>query len=190
MPPFGAEKDEPSSKPLPFLNFKSHDSSGPVAAGKLGPFGVEAAESMPGRSRNLSVKPSRRFEGGSHASLVPVLKRPSETNVLWGEEPAESEDVGKASDSSSSGESENAYRGTSRTVFSMGWHSILDLKRATFWNEKASQPAQKKRRYNNTGRAAAASYARKNIAGFKQNGLDPKRLEGLTGSTQCQCFLV
>lgn len=49
---------------------------------------------------------------------------------------------------------------------------------------------QKKRKYNNMGRAANASYLRKNHAGqFKQNGVDPGRIQRLFQADSCQCSL-
>ena len=50
---------------------------------------------------------------------------------------------------------------------------------------------QKKRKYNNTARAEAASYTRKTNAGhFKSNGIDPGRVQRLFRAESCQCSSV
>ncbi|CAK9093328.1 Uncharacterized protein SCF082_LOCUS43905 [Durusdinium trenchii] len=118
--------------------------------------------------------------------------QPSLSSVLWGEEPEEAgHDVRQPLSESSSG-SEADYRGSAQTVFSMGWNSLLDLKKATFWKEGVnSAPEKKKRKYNNTERAAMASYSRQSSAGhFKENGVDPGRLQKLFKLPSCQCANV
>ena len=182
MPPFGVEQAEVAkNKPLPFLSFKSHDPVKPKK--RSGPFGAEPAE----ETSSKPLKPQPGFLSSGKRCAVS-----SSSTVLFGNEPAEGdEESGAASDSSSSW-SEGAFKGKERTVFSMGWHSMLDMKRSSFWKENVDDKAPKlKRKYDNTGRSAAASYARKTSSGlFKQNGLDPERLERLVGSKSCQCFLV
>ena len=124
MPPFGVEKEEaPGSKPLPFLSVQSHDPVKHLPAPGL--FGSEPAErvSGPAPTKNPS---SHRFQSRPQPSL---------SSVLWGEEPEEAgHDVRQPLSESSSG-SEADYRGSAQTVFSMGWNSLLDLKKATFWKE-------------------------------------------------------
>ena len=180
MPPFGVEKEEKKSLKAPFLSLKSHDPVRPTDSGVTGPFGAETSEQSSTGARSNSAQ-SRKPPG-------------TRSTVLWGAEPEENEqaNAGPASESSSS-ESETVYRGTSQTVFSMGWHSMMDLKKASFWKENIDGDGvrQKKRKYNNTSRAAVASYTRKNNAGqFKNNGVDPGRIQRLFRAESCQCYLV
>lgn len=94
---------------------------------------------------------------------------------------------------SSSGEDLNGenYKGTSKTVFSLGWHSLMDFKKGTFWNRNLDEPDTKpKRTYDNSVRAAAASYSRQQSAGaYSKNGKDPARIEGLVALASCHCSL-
>lgn len=173
MPPFSGEREEKPTKPLAYLNFKSHDSGGPSTRASSGPFGAEPAEPASASSRKPAAAP----------------KPSPKASAIFGDE-LEEGDAGPSSESD--GESESAYHGASQTVFSVGWHSMMDIKKASFWKENMdSQPEKKKRKYNNSQRAATASYSRKQSEGtFKQNGTDPARLRRLVGSMKCQCFLV
>ena len=83
------------------------------------------------------------------------------------------------------------YQGSSQTVFSLGWHTLLDLKKSSFWKENMDTvPAKKKRKYNNSSREANAAYARKESEGaYSRNGLDPARLQKLFELPSCQCSL-
>lgn len=178
MPPFGVEREEaPKSKRLPFLSQKSHD---PVRASTSasGPFGSEGCES----SEPLPHRPSK--------SIHP-RNLTQQSLVLFGSEPDEDEAEPGSSGESNDGFDYEAYRGKSQTVFSVGWQSLLDLKKASFWKDSGEPQPKKKRKYNNASRSATATYSRKNSSGqFKQNGIDPARLERLYGATTCHCFLV
>ena len=183
MPPFGAEKEEaPNSKPLPFLSVRSHDRVKQLPS--CGPFGSEPAESFSGPP---SKKPCSQPSQSRH--------QPSTRSVLWGAEPEEVDNevnIGQPLSGSSSG-SEGEYRGSANTVFSLGWNTLLDLKKASFWKESVNTVIsdKKKRKYNNTERAAMASYSRQNSAGyFKENGVDVARLQKLFALPTCQCALV
>ena len=177
MPPFGVEREEaPKSKRLPFLSQKSHD---PVRASTSasGPFGSEGCES----SEPLPHRPSK--------SIHP-RNLPQQSLVLFGSEPDEDEAEPGSSGESNDGFDYEAYRGKSQTVFSVGWQSLLDLKKASFWKDSGEPQPKKKRKYNNASRSATASYSRKNSSGqFKQNGIDPEKIGTFVWSNHLPLFL-
>jgi len=184
MPPFADEREEKQSCKKPFLSLRSHDPVRPTNSGITGPFGAEPSEGSAKQGPCGSTRPS------SSASS----RQPPTHPVLWGSEPEENDEQTTRSGESegSSGESETVYQGTSKSVFSIGWHSLMDMKKVSFWKENMDddQVSKKKRKYNNMGRAANASYLRKNHAGqFKQNGVDPGRIQRLFQADSCQCSL-
>lgn len=205
MPPFGVEKEEPADeKRLPYLSLGGLPSRPKRAAS--GPFGAESSEHVTEpvqgsqQARPRREAPTSSSHGPFHAEPDEVLGRtttssqgktrpPRSLSGIFGSEPAEESSVEPESDSS---EDEQAnFRGTSQTVHSLGWHSLLDLKKATFWKGNMdSAPTKKKRRYNNSNRQAQAAYARKNTEGaFQRNGVDPQRLKKLFELPSCQCPL-
>lgn len=202
---FEQEEDlSSSSKPLPYLRYKSHDPkpTGPVGGG---PFGSEPAEqsgakaSVPKRTRlatptnapgpfqdevdEVQNNPGFQF-GGEPSPRAPRL---------FGEEPGEhSEDEESLAGSSSSERSETAFQlRTTKTVFALGWHTIMDMKKGSFWKKHLDERQEaKKRRYNNSGRATTAAYARQKSKGaYEENGTDPSRLQKLFAAPQCMCAL-
>ena len=112
-------------------------------------------------------------------------------DCLFGDEPAEESGEEPESSSDDGVTDEAAYRGSLETVFSLGWHTLLDLKKASFWKDNMDTASEKKkRRYNNTNREALAKYARQQSVGaFSRNGVDPHRLQKLVGLPSCQCPL-
>ena len=196
MPPFGDEKEEAFKKPLPFLRSSTHDSQAFRTSVNQGPFGTEPAEKLSGPAKQTARQEgkSRPFqdEVEEKVGCGPRPSQPSRPmSVLWGAEPAEDGDV--EPESASDGEdSDTAYIGTSQSVFSLGWHSLLDMKKASFWKENMDTATEKKKlKYNNTLRSNAAAYNRSKTEGaFKKNGVDPARLPRLTHSSSCQCVLL
>ena len=140
-----------------------------------------------------------------------VLGRPSQTqsqssrNVPFGEEGEEGsskrpktrqnpkpfgkeESEGSDSDNDS-GEFVPQGTGSSSSIFSLGWNTMMNLEKAQFY-KKQDKPIKKKRQYNNSQREAAAAKNtnRRNINVFASRGADPERVSNLLGQS-CQCAL-
>lgn len=210
MPPFGIERDEPvRDKPLPYLSLQGIASKKPrKTKGSSGPFGVELAEEVgevggewpkqaavnlrPGPFQGEECEePSYSTSSSQHHCPRPSTVAQRNPDCLFGDEPAEESGEEPESSSDDGVTDEAAYRGSLETVFSLGWHTLLDLKKASFWKDNMDTASEKKkRRYNNTNREALAKYARQQSVGaFSRNGVDPHRLQKLVGLPSCQCPL-
>jgi len=100
---------------------------------------------------------------------------------LFGAEKEESDDESSSSCSPPSTPGE----------LNFGWCNFHKAAQATF-NRRAAEigkPPQKKRPYNNEGRAAKASYSRQGDV-FQKNGKDPNRITAVLASEQCLCDFV
>ena len=216
MPPFGSEPKEKETKRLSFLSLApapkprvqanvkvfGHEPAEPGDSVEF-PFGTEPEEGG-GIPQNQQA-----FVGpfGAEPEEESVIGRPRKTKstissssasvrkptpTLFGAEPEEGNDSDEpGSDASSSDEpGKTKYELKADTVFCFGWKAVLDVEKASLWqkNMDHERSAPQKRRYDNSKRSATALYVRKQNTGvFKQNGVDPERLQKLFAAATCCC---
>ena len=191
MPPFANEPAEKIPKGPSFLKQHLRD---PVSQHQKRPtlFGAEPAENVIDKPRpKPKPKPKSGFvpfqdeleEGDSSRPNKPTKRSAPSHSLPFQPEQCEDND---GSSSSSEGVS---YEKPKDTVFALGWQSLHTFKAGSFWKENMDGVQPKpKRTYDNSKRAATASYGRQENAGsIRANGTDPKRLQMLFESPACQC---
>ena len=203
MPAFGHEPAEKasSSKTIPFLSFSGGNKRGRAPHSKA--FGAEGCEpdtlsrvQKPFKRRITEPGSTQRAFGEEPEEGLPSKRARTSRPAPFSEEAEElepgdhafnevdSEDEGPPCDSE--------FGGGSESVFALGWHTMSGFQRATFWKENSDDKGavKPKRAYDNTRRAAKASYARKASASvFQRSGLDPQRLASLFQRESCLCTL-
>ena len=112
-----------------------------------------------------------------------VPQKTTHSHVLFGAEKEEDDDD---DDGYSTGEDELQPQSSSTMNFS--WSQFHQAAKASFTKRvsDAGKPPQKKRPYNNEGRAARAAYDRKPDY-FKGNGKDPARISSVLSTDLCLC---
>lgn len=203
MPPFGSEKEEPTPKPLPYWSAR-HASKKKASSTPATIFGDEPPEVDPPSpvvaSRPSQTKkrkpPSSAFQDEPDEPAQAFQherpkSKPKQAPLSLFQDEGEEQTEPVSESSSDEDQNEEVYKGTSKTVFSLGWHTLMDFKKSTFWNKNQDAPAKPKRMYDNSTRAAAASYSRQQTAGtYRMNGKDPARIEGLLALASCHCSLL
>ena len=186
MPPFCDEPGEKTPKPLSYLAFGAPHGSKQRPGSAFGP------ESEEGRGRPASRNTVKRAfgdeleESENRSGFAKRKARPSKlSQTAFGEEGSEDEsgavstkccgvdkpfgeEASESDHGCSSPSNDEAYLDQTESVFSFVWNSVATFKKATFWlenmnDEKAKKP---KRAYDNTNRAAKASYSREKSKGF------------------------
>ena len=203
MPPFENEPEEAPIPKLAFLNFKRNSPKPCEPSPPCSVFGAEPAERQihshhVAKAKSVVSKPKvaqaflpfqNEFEEGSTRSV----KQPKVTTThhtqpsLFGAESEEAVDeLGWASGSDGD---EADFHGSEKTVYSLGWDSLVNFKRGTaFKEDKEKQLPKSKRKYDNSKRESEAAYARKNAEfTFKKNGTDSSRLQKLFDQSTCLC---
>lgn len=199
MPPFGKEPSEATKggKPIPFLTLSHARAPAAKSQRKAHPkaFAAEGPERSSAPSSSSTVRKAQgrvhrvpfqdeHDEDDTHVRKTQKVSKTSRC-VPFGAEAAEGE-------SGSDEQSENNFTMASESVFSLGWQSMLTLQKASFWkdNQDDKTGSKKKRAYDNSKRAANASYLnRETVGAFKKSGADFQRLQSLTNEKQCRCPL-
>ena len=190
MPPFGKEPAEVGSKRTPFLKQHLHTPA-PKSRLPAAAFQPEPAEeevcSTPGRrpSNPLSSSSFNPF-GAEPEEGHRKRPRPVATSTPFGAEADEG-------DGDSDLSSEFNEPPEPETVFAMGWQGLQRFVAGSFWKQHSNEGEdlkKPKRAYDNARRQADAAYKRKSTAGFfKNNGVDPERLQKLFNAPMCGCAL-
>ena len=203
MPPFGHEPAEKtsSSKTIPFLRLGGGNKPGRAPQSKA--FGAEGCEpdtlsavQKPFKRRIAASGSTQRSFAEEPEEGLPSKRARTSRPAPFSEEAEEltpGEHAFNEVDSEDEGlQHDSEFGGGSESVFALGWHAMSGFQRASFWKDKSRDKGavQSKRAYDNTRRAAEASYSRKASAGvFQRSGLDPERLASLFQRESCHCAL-
>eukprot|EP00435_Cladocopium_sp_Y103_P056053 s74_g18.t1 len=198
MPPFGKERSERDAKPLPFLSLSHAPAKTQKPPSRA--FGAERGEqgvtvkSETGSSRKVSTTAKSEgfqpFQDEPEEVGCPVVKKQkvgggSKSKLPFADEPEEGHST---SDDQSGAEEDFEIKSTS--VFALGWQTMLNLKKSTYWKENQDDltGAKQKRQYDNSKRAANALYLSKDKTGcFKKAGSNPERIDLLFAESACRC---
>ena len=207
MPPFGSEPSEKHTKPTKFLSLsaghKKASSNRPARPSKV--FGGEGAERVPEGRGTSSAAPSATPAKGS-ATTAPFqdeldesfgpqnkIRKTSKPAVLPFQDEAAEGQPGPQSSSDDGDVSDSAYESKSTSVFSLGWQSMVALKKAGFWkdNKDDVKAKPKKRAYDNSKRKQEALYLDKDRTGvFRKRGSDEERLKDIFREPTCRCAMT
>lgn len=198
MPPFGSEPSEKAPKALSFLSLSDAHKRPCRKSGPSRAFGAESSEQLDVDSRTPSR--SAKLVGAPKRSLLPFrdefeeephFKTQRKIPGLTASKPFQDEPESQCS-SDDGAHSETEYDSKSKSVFSLGWQSMMTLQKAGFWkeNQDDENTVKKKRPYDNTKRREAAMCQDKGQQGvFKSKGSDEVRLQTLLRAPTCHCAI-
>ena len=191
MPPFGKELAEVGSKRAPFLKQSLHT---PVPKSRLP---AAAFQPEPAEEEVCSPLTARRPSNpSSSSSFNPFGAEPEEGQRKRSRPVAPSTTPfgAEADEGDSDSSSDFDAKPQPETVFAMGWQGLQRFVAGSVWKEHSNEGElvkKPKRAYDNTRRQADAAYKRKDTCGFfKNNGVDPHRLQKLFNAPTCGCALL